>query len=128
MLDSQELKEAKARFASKTEEINWLQPDAEMGCTKSQQRLGLIYFDSRKVLEDRIKAYKWLFISVALGNDDARSDLSRLHNFLDEEEVDLGFDTASTWLEEKYMAIERQAELSWSLELLRWRFSPSNVN
>lgn len=37
-------------FQSVSEEIKWLQLDADLGCVKAQHRLGLLYLQSRRIL------------------------------------------------------------------------------
>ena len=48
-------------FQSVSEEIKWLQLDADLGCIKAQHRLGLLYFESACGIDDLYLAYKWLF-------------------------------------------------------------------
>lgn len=62
-------------FLSVHDEIKWLKVDADLGFTYAQHRLGVLYLKSASGTEELYQAYKWLFISVALGNDTANDDL-----------------------------------------------------
>ena len=74
------------------------------------------------------EAYKWLFIAVALGNENAKNDLAEVNSLLGADEIDPGFDMAMEWFSEKFDdSLERQEE-EWSIELLRWRFAPKCVH
>ncbi len=115
-------------FTSQGEEITWLMPDAQRGCAKSQQRLGEIYLKLRRNSDDFSQAYKWLFISVALGNDEARASLSAVHHVSDKDALDDGFDLVEAWFSEKFEFIEGGSELTWTAELLRWMFSVAKLH
>ena len=78
--------------------------------------------------ESIYESYKWLFISVALGNENAKDDLTEVNALLGVDEIDPGFDMAMEWFSEKFEeSLERQEE-EWSMELLRWRFGPACVH
>ena len=74
-------------FQSVPEEIKWHQTDANLGFTSAQHRLGVLYLDSASGSDDLYQAYKWLFISVAPGNETARDDLIEVNRRLDHEQI-----------------------------------------
>ena len=115
-------------FANEEQEILYRREDSELGCTKAQHRLGALLMLEKKNINSLYEAYKWLFIAVALGNENARDDLSEVNSLLGVDEIDPGFDMAMEWFSEKFEeSLERQEE-EWSMELLRWRFSPTCVH
>ena len=115
-------------FQSAPEEMKWLQPDADLGYIKAQHRIGLLYFQSARGLEDLYQAYKWLFISVALGNVSAETDLVAVNTRLDSDDIDEAYELAQSWFEEKFDESCERDESRWSPELLRWRFAPALVH
>lgn len=98
-----------------------------LGYIKAQHRLGLLYLQSACGIEDLYLAYKWLFISIALGNVSATADLVEVNVRFDSDESDKGYELAEYWFEEKFDESWERDESRWSPELLRWRFAPSLV-
>ncbi|MEI7786566.1 MAG: hypothetical protein WCK08_19425 [Betaproteobacteria bacterium] len=115
-------------FQSASEEIKWLQLDADLGCIKTQHRLGLLYLQSACGLADLYQAYKWLFISLALGNVSAQADLVAVNARLGSDDADEAYELAQCWFEEKFDESCEGDESRWSPDLLRWRFAPSLVH
>jgi len=115
-------------FANEEHEILYWRDDSERGCSKAQHRLGALLMLKKKNINALYEAYTWLFISVALGNENARDDLTEVNTLLGVDEIDPGFDMAMEWFSEKFEeSIDRQ-EQEWSMELLTWRFAPACVN
>jgi TPR repeat protein len=115
-------------FANEEQEILYRREDSERGCTKAQHRLGALLMIQKNNINVLYEAYKWLFIAVALGNENARNDLSQVNSLLGVDEIDPGFDMAMEWFSEKFDdSLERQEE-EWSMELLRWRFAEKCVH
>lgn len=115
-------------FANEQQEILYRREDSERGCTRAQHRLGALLMIQKHNMIFLCEAYKWLFIAVALGNENARNDLAEVNSLLGLDEIDPGFEMAMEWFNEKFdESHERQAE-EWSLELLRWRFTPACVH
>lgn len=115
-------------FQSVPEEIRWHQTDANLGYTKAQQRLGLLYLESATDAGELYQAYKWLFISVALGNEVARDDLVEVNTRLDYDQINEAYQLAEDWFEEKFDEEFERDESVWSPELLKWRFAISLVH
>ena len=115
-------------FANEEQEIIYRREDSERGCTKAQHRLGALLMFQKNNMHSLYEAYKWLFIAVALGNENARNDLSEVSSFLGEDEIDPGFDMAMEWFSEKFDDYLERQEEEWSMELLRWRFAPTCVH
>ena len=116
------------KFANEEQEILYRREDSERGCTKAQHRLGALLMIQKNNINALYEAYKWLFIAVALGNENARNDLSEVNYFLGVEEIDPGFDMAMEWFSEKFDDSPDRREEEWSMELLRWRFAPTCVH
>ena len=115
-------------FVNEEQEILYRREDSERGCTKAQHRLGALLMIQKNNINALYEAYKWLFIAVALGNENAKNDLAEVNSLLGADEIDPGFEMAMEWFNEKFdESHERQAE-EWSLELLLWRFTPACVN
>ena len=115
-------------FANEEQEILYRREDSERGCTKAQHRLGALLMIQKNNINALYEAYKWLFIAVALGNENAKNDLAEVNSLLGADEIDPGFDMAMEWFSEKFDdSLERQEE-EWSIELLRWRFAPKCVH
>lgn len=110
-------------FQSVPEEIKWHQSDADLGYTKAQHRLGLLYLESATDAGELYQAYKWLFISVALGNEAARDDLIEVNSRLDYEQIGEAYQLAEDWFEEKFDDVLDRDECNWSPELMKWRFA-----
>ena len=110
-------------FQSVTEEIKWHQADANLGFTGAQHRLGKLYLESASGSDDLYQAYKWLFISVALGNEAARDDLIEVNRRLDYEQIGEAYQLAEDWFEEKFDDDLDRDECNWSPELMKWRFA-----
>ena len=110
-------------FLSVLDEIKWLKADADLGFTSAQHRLGVLYLESASGADDLYQAYKWLFISVALGNEAARDDLIEVNRRLDYEQIGEAYQLAEDWFEEKFDDDLDQDECNWSPELLKWRFA-----
>ncbi len=110
-------------FQSVAEEIKWHQPDANLGYTKVQHRLGLLYLESATDPHELYQAYKWLFISVALGNEKAREALIEVNRRLDYEQIGEAYQLAEDWFEEKFDDDLDRDECNWSPELMKWRFA-----
>lgn len=109
-------------FVNEEQEILYRREDSERGCTKAQHRLGALLMIQKNNINTLYEAYKWLFIAVALGNENAKNDLAEINSLLGADEIDPGFDMAMEWFSEKFDdSLERQEE-EWSIELLRWRF------
>ena len=116
-------------FANTNDEIRHQKQEAELGCSKAQHRLGVLLIQEKKSLDNFFEAYKWLFIAVALGNEDARNDLIQVNNLLgDDEEIDTGFDLVMEWFGEKFNSHKSSNEENWKPELLKWRFSSAHVH
>ena len=110
-------------FQSVPEEIKWHQTDANLGFTSAQHRLGVLYLESASGSDDLYQAYKWLFISVALGNEAARDDLIEVNRRLDYEQIGEAYQLAEDWFEEKFDDDLDRDECNWSPELMKWRFA-----
>ena len=110
-------------FQSVPEEIKWHQTDANLGFTSAQHRLGVLYLESACGSDDLYQAYKWLFISVALGNETARDDLIEVNTRLDYEQIGEAYQLAEDWFEEKFDDDLNRDECNWSPELMKWRFA-----
>ena len=115
-------------FANPDHEMLCQKEEAERGCSKAQHRLGSLLLQKKNDLKAMHEAYKWLFISVVLGNESAKDDLTKVNVILGEDEIDPGFDLASDWLAEKFDDDINAKEEEWAIELLKWRFSPTNVH
>lgn len=116
-------------FKNSKDEIQHQKHEAELGCTKAQHRLGVLLIQEAKTINNLFEAYKWLFISVVLGNENARNDLQRVNNLLgSDEDIDTGFDLVTEWFREKFDDRKSSNEEKWSPELLKWRFSPAYVH
>ena len=115
-------------FVNEEQEILYRREDSERGCTKAQNRLGALLMIQKNNINALYEAYKWLFIAVALGNENAKNDLAEVNSLLGADEIDPGFDMAMEWFSEKFDdSLERQEE-EWSIELLRWRFALTFVH
>jgi hypothetical protein len=115
-------------FANLEQEMLFRKEDAELGCSKAQHRLGSLLMQRKNDLKALHEAYKWLFIPVVPGNANAKDDLTEVNSMLDEDEIDPGFELATEWLTEKFDEDINAKEEEWSMELLKWRFSPSAVH
>jgi len=115
-------------FANEEQEILYRREDSERGCTKAQHRLGALLMFQKNNINALYEAYKWLFIAVALGNENARNDLSEVNSLLGEDEIEPGFEMAMEWFSEKFEDSLQRQEEEWSIELLRWRFTPTCVH
>lgn len=115
-------------FQSVSEEILWLQTEAELGFVKVQHRLGLLYLRSARSFEDLYNAYKWLFISVALGNETARDELIEVNTLLDYGQILQAYQLAEDWFSEKFDDVSDRDESKWSPDLMKWRFSLALVH
>ena len=105
-------------FVNEKQEILYRREDSERGCTKAQHRLGALLMIQKNNINALYEAYKWLFIAVALGNENAKNDLAEVNSLLGADEIDPGFDMAMEWFSEKFDdSLERQEE-EWSIELL----------
>jgi len=110
-------------FQSVSEEIQWYLTEAELGYTKIQHRLGSLYLGLTGSVEDIYQAYKWLFISVALGNEAAKDDLIEVNTRLDYDQIDQAYQLAEDWFDEKFDEVSERDECKWSPELMKWRFA-----
>jgi TPR repeat protein len=110
-------------FQSVPEEILWHLNEAELGYTKIQHRIGSLYLESSCSVEELYQAYKWLFISVALGNEAAKDDLVEVNTSLDYDQIDQAYQLAEDWFDEKFDEISDRDESKWSPELMKWRFA-----
>jgi len=115
-------------FQSVPEEIQWHLTEAELGYTKIQHRLGSLYLESACSGEDLYQAYKWLFISVALGNEVAKDALIEVNTRLDYDQIDQAYQLAEDWFDEKFDEISERDESKWSPELMKWRFALALVH
>jgi hypothetical protein len=115
-------------FANEEQEILYRREDSERGCTKAQHRLGALLMLKKRNINALYEAYKWLFIAVGLGNENARDDLNEVNALLGVDEIDPGFDMAMEWFSEKFEESPERQEEEWSMELLRWRFGPTCVH
>ena len=102
--------------------------EAERGCSKSQQLLGHYLIDFAGDDASKLQAYKWFFISSALGNKAAEPDFQRIHGTLKDEDADDAYLLAESWFDEKFDSVAEMPDAAWSHELLKWRFSSSNVH
>lgn len=110
-------------FRSVPDEIKWLLDDADLGFTRAQHRLGLLYLGSESDFGELYQAYKWLFISVALGNETAREDLKEVNRRLDDEQINEAYQLAEDWFQDKFDVDFERDECSWAPELKKWRFA-----
>ena len=115
-------------FVNEEQEILHRREDSERGCTKAQHRLGALLMIQKNNINALYEAYKWLFIAVALGNENAKNDLAEVNSLLGAVEIDPGFDMAMEWFSEKFDDSPDRREEEWSMELLRWRFAPTCVH
>ena len=110
-------------FQSVHEEIRWHLTEADLGFTKIQHRLGSLYLESASSVGELYQAYKWLFISVALGNESAKEALIEVNTRLDYDQIDQAYQLAEDWFDEKFEEVSERDESRWSPELLTWRFA-----
>lgn len=115
-------------FLSVSDAIKWLRSDADLGFTVAQHRLGVLHLESASGADDLYQAYKWLFISVALGNITARSDLIEVNRRLDYEQIGKAYQLAEDWFDEKFDDDLDRDEGKWAPELIKWRFTPQLVH
>jgi len=115
-------------FANEEQEILYRREDSERGCTKAQHRLGALLMLKKRNINALYEAYKWLFIAVGLGNENARDDLNEVNALLGVDEIDPGFDMAMEWFSEKFEESPERQEEEWSMELLKWRFGLACVH
>ena len=116
------------QFQSVPEEIQWHLTEAELGYTKIQHRIGSLYLESSCSVEELYQAYKWLFISVALGNEAAKDDLVEVNTRIDSDQIDQAYQLAEDWFDEKFDEISERDESKWSPDLMKWRFSLALVH
>ena len=83
----------------------------------------MLYLESASGIEELYQAYKWLFISVALGNDTAKDDLVEVNKRLDYDQIDEAYLLAERWFETKFDDDLDREECKWSPELMKWRFA-----
>lgn len=100
-------------------ESNELLSKAEIGCAKSQQELSVRLMKSSST-HNAIEAYKWMFISLALGNQSAKESLLDLHDILDSQSASYAYQEAEQWFDAKYDEVNSSVEKSWATELLQW--------
>ena len=110
-------------FQSVPEEIRWYLTEADLGFTKIQHHLGSLYLESANSVGELYQAYKWLFISVALGNESAKNALIEVNTRLDYDQIDQAYQLAEDWFDEKFDEVTERDESKWSPELLKWRFA-----
>lgn len=110
-------------FQSAIEEIKWYETEANLGFTKVQHRLGVLYLDSANSNDDLYQAYKWLFISFALGNEEAEDDLIEVNTRLDYDQINQAYQLAEDWFGNKFESEPENDESNWAPELLKWRFA-----
>ena len=115
-------------YVNVDQEMLFRTEEAERGCSKAQHRLGSLLMQRKNDLKALHEAYKWLFISVVLGNNSAKDELAEVNKLLGEDEIDPGFELATEWLAEKFDENINSKEEDWSMELLKWRFSPAAVH
>ena len=115
-------------FVNEEQEILYRREASERGCTKAQHRLGALLMIQKNNVSALYEAYKWLFIAVALGYENAKNDLAEINSLLGADEIDPGFDMAMEWFSEKFDDSLDRREEEWSMELLRWRFAPKCVH
>ena len=115
-------------FLAPQDQIRWLIEPSDLGCTRSQHKLGRLLMDGDRSLENLFQAYKWLFLSVVLGNESAKKDLVEVNTLMSNDEINDAWDLAVGWIEEKWEATVDRDESKWSAELLRYRFCQSSVN
>ena len=115
-------------FVNEKQEILYRREDSERGCTRAQHRLGALLMIQKNNINALYEAYKWLFIAVALGTENAKNDLAEVNSLLGADEIDPGFDMAMEWFSEKFDDSLERREEEWSMELLRWRFAPTCVH
>ena len=116
------------QFQSVTDEIHWLQSDADLGYPMIQHRIGLLYLESPSDIENLYQGYKWLFISLALGNETARDVLIELNTRMDHDQIDAAYELAHDWFEQKFDDDSQRDESKWAPELLMWRFELSQLH
>jgi len=102
--------------------------ESERGCSKSQQLLGRQFCDLGSDPASNMQAYKWFFISSALGNKAAEPDFQMIHTSMDVDDAGEAYQLAESWFDEKFDLVEEMPDAAWSLELLKWRFASSNVH
>lgn len=115
-------------FLSVKDEIQWLKADAELGHAHVQHRLGRLYLDRDSDTGDLYQAYKWLFISVALGHLAAKDDLIEVNRRLDDPHIDKAYQLAEDWFRNKFNDDIDWENAPWSPELMKWRFAPGFVH
>jgi TPR repeat protein len=115
-------------YLSAKNQIQWLTEPSDLGCTKSQHRLGRLYLDGERSLENLSQAYKWLFIAVALGNKNAEKDLIEVNTLMSHDDIDDAYELALSWIEALWDAPLDRDESKWYPELLQYRFTKSAVN
>ena len=65
-----------------------------------------------------IEAYKWLFISLFLGNENARKNAEFVHRSMSEEQVLEADALVEKWIEEKIQELMESRNKEWSKEML----------
>ena len=99
------------RGASAAEEIvKWLNQSAAQGNEDAQYRLGLVLYEAKLVLADRVNAAKWAFLAEAGGNSEARWLIKEMKVFLSTGELAEARRRADEFKPVKGSAIARKAQ------------------
>jgi hypothetical protein len=103
---------------NKTEEITKFREMANNGCLDSMYWLAsaLLVSDSSK--DRAIEASKWLFLAIYLRHEKSKAVLEFINSTQDSEAFEISYQSAVSWLEEKYEEFETDKDISkWSSEL-----------
>lgn len=104
-----------------------LRHEAELGNAECQRKLASILLQSTQA-KDLVEAYKWLFISHALGNQEARADLVPLHEALGSIATTTEYESIEEWFGDKYDQVTSNPEFPWAKELIEWCFKTPCVH
>lgn len=108
-------------MTNKADEITKFREMANNGCLDSMYWLASALLVSDSSQDRVIEASKWLFLAIYLGHEKSKAVLEFINSTYDAESFEISYQSAVSWLEEKYEEFENNKDISkWSSELYEW--------
>lgn len=92
---------------------------ANLGYCVYQHLIGLCYLENGTSSEDLVQSFKWLLLSVTLGNNPAMHEMLRSKNKMNADQLNEAKQLAMDWLQEKFESGPPQDRDIWSPELFQ---------
>ena len=107
-------------------DYEWFLLLAENGHSSYQYRLAIEINSKSKNSDRLVQSYKWLVLSILLGENRSKEILDFIYLGMSSEEINLADSLIDSWIEDKFESKPNQDRSGWSSELKKFTSGASS--